>query len=259
MRLQTIFLSALTFALTACHGAPANSRATEHAIGGKTASEVFPDEGSARLARAACEGRTDEVQQLSERGVSADAQGFEGMTPLIWATNCGSLEGVRALLDAGANPNGTTAVLHPVYIAVDNSKPEILALLLSRGGNPDAALPETAWTALSLAFSMGIETGNWTSYEMLLDAGANVNRRYGGGTVAEFAATLNAWDKVAELLTRGYTRNLERIGGFAEHADPAIMSDEQEHWCSVVRHELERRGVHFPVPQSAMMMPPDVE
>jgi uncharacterized protein len=259
MQSRPLVLFALAIALGACNDLRSNAVPAEHAIGGKIASEVFANEAVAGLARAACEGRTDEVRRLSAEGVDANSVGLEGMTPLIWATNCGSLEGVRSLLDAGANPNSAATGFHPVYVAVDNSQSEILAMLLSRGGDPNAALPDTTWTALNLAFSIGLETDNWASYEMLLDSGANINRRYGGTTTAEFAAALNVWDKVAELLERGYTRNLERIGALAEHADPAIMSDEQERWLAVVRRDLERRGVRFPVPQSAMTTPPDDE
>lgn len=229
----------------------------ERELGGKTAREVFADTEVASLAVAACSGHPDEVRRLAHAGVQVDAQGLAGMTPLIWAELCGNLDGVRALLAAGANPNGVTPSLHPVFIAVDNSRPEILRLLLTHGGNPNAALPGTAWTALSLAFSLAVDDGDWTSYEILLGAGADINRRYGGDTVAEFAATLNVWDKVAELLERGYNRDLDRIGGFAEHADPAIMSAEQLRWRDLVRAFLEQRGVRFPVPTEAMVTPPD--
>lgn len=229
----------------------------ERELAGKTAADVFADPGVAQLARAGCEGRADDVQQLAQSGVVVDTRGLDDMTPLVWTEHCRNTAGAIALLDAGANPNGVTPSLHPVFVAVDIGDSEMLRILLDRGGSPNATLPMTAWTALRLALSTALENGEWTSYEMLLESGADINRRYGGDTIAEFAAALNAWDKVADLIERGYSRDLIRIGGFAQNADPAIMSPEQASWRDNVRTSLEERGVRFPVSSEAMATPPD--
>jgi hypothetical protein len=222
----------------------------EHTFGGRTASEVFSDASVARFARAACEGRVDEMRRLLTDGVHPDAQGFEGMTPLLWAQNCGNIEGIRVLLEAGANPNGVTADLNPVLVAISVNNTEMLQLLLEHGGDPNATWPNTQWTALTLAYDVALDHRSWTNYDLLLASGADINRRYAGSTIAEFAAVLNGWEKVAELLDRGYNRDLDRLGGFAQGADPETMSKEQERWLAIVRNELERRNVRFPVPST---------
>jgi hypothetical protein len=252
-------LIALCVGLAPVVGVSCMASEVEHELGGKTAREVFADTSLASLAVAACSGHSDEVRRLAHAGVPVDAQGLEGMTPLIWAELCGNRDGVRALLAAGANPNGVTPSLHPVLVAINRSSPQILEVLLDHGGNPNAALPDTTWTALESAFSRALEDGDWTSYEVLLSSGADINRRYGGITIAESAAVLNVWDKVAALLERGYNRDLDRLGAIAEHADPAIMSAEQLRWRDSVRASLEQRGVRFPVPSEAMVTPPDDE
>lgn len=233
------------------------AQAPEHVLGGRTASEVFSDANVARLARAACEGRMQQVQRLVSTGVQPDTQGYEGMTPLIWAQNCGSIDGMRALLRAGANPNGVTPGLHPVIVAIDWNNPEMLRLLLEHGGDPNATWDNTPWTALRLAFSGALDDQDWTNYDLLLASGADIRRRYAGRTIAEFAAALNRWDKVAELLDRGYDRDLVQLGAYAEGADPALMSEEQLRWMAIVRSTLEDRGVRFPIPATAMVLPPD--
>ena len=182
-------------AMAGAQGDPsAMSRAHgEHAMFGSTASDLFPDAKAAKLARAACVGDAASVAAAVKDGADPNAVGKEGtgpgavrevVTPLLWAIDCGSLAGMKALLDAGANPNqaeqwGAT----PVTVAAATKDPAVLALLLSRGGDPNAH--DERDTALEIA--MGMESGlelvdnlpkarAWANWDALLAAGADPDR-----------------------------------------------------------------------------------
>lgn len=192
----------------------------EHMVGGRTAAQVFPRHSSALLASAACAGDEAKMSVALADGASPNAAGSDGVTPLLWAADCGSEKGVKALLQAGANPNpaGDADGLTPLLAAVSYEDPAILKALLIAGANPNAAYKDSPWTALRIAFGVGISSGNWRSYYLLLDAGADVNRVYAGETIAEFAVLLTSYDKAEELLHRGYNVRLDLLADYTEQA-----------------------------------------
>lgn len=242
---------------------------------GANAIELFGEPRVAALAEAACAGDVTGVNAAVADGVNANSisVGLDELggrvTPLFWAVDCGNSRGVEALLRAGADPNQSTGGrvgLTPVLAAARSSNPAILRLLLQNGGNPNATTEVGGYTALSWAYqhggtleSVGREREAWINWETLLDAGANAEATDGGrDTVATFAAKLNDFDKVIELLERGYSHDLTYLG-FWLQLDTEIRGRREPRFpipplgpeAEAARQQaiamLVQRGVRFPI------------
>jgi ankyrin repeat protein len=128
---------------------------------------------------------------------------FGGLTPLLFAAREGNIEGVKVLLDAGADINqtseyGWTALL----TATQNRYYKLGVYLLERGANPNVA-NEGGWNALYLATdNRNIEAGDYPTRKPdmdhlefikgLLKAGANPNQRMRSSTETRTIFT-NQW------------------------------------------------------------------
>jgi len=220
----------------------------EHKIGGMTADQEFPDPKVATLARSACDGDLDTLYRVLKDGADPNGKGKDGATPIFWAMACQGVQGVEALLKAGADPNqrlpeGDT----PVTVAAGMKSPAILKLLLKYHGDPNAineSRPYVAGNALANALTVGIYGYGWDNYYALLDAGANINKATDfGETIATAAASLGAFNKVAELLNRGYDYDLIELGGLVQNPNIGNPAERAE-----VIKMLEARGVKFPIP-----------
>jgi hypothetical protein len=244
MKSKALILSAV--AVLAAVGCAQGAVFMEKKIFGKTAGDLFPDAKVADLARAACSGNEREVARLISAGANPNSVGNERAVPLLWAIRCHNIRGVEALLKAGANPNqllGGDST--PMYEAAQEPN-EILKVLLNHGGDPSAGSKRSRRSALIEAMSMGINDGGWRNYYTLLDAGADINMEYGpGDTIAVFAADMAQYDKLAELLDRGYNRDLMWLGGSVQSR---VIRPDLEPKRARVRVMLEARGVKFPVP-----------
>jgi len=218
----------------------------ERKISGKTASELFPDPQLAALAKAACSGNAKDVASKIAGGANPNAVGNERAVPLLWAIRCHSVRGVEALLDGGADPNQPLGGdFSPVYVAAQEPV-EILRLLLKHDGDPSAGSKESDRSALIEAMSIGIHEGRWDNYYALLEAGADINRVYGPyNTVAIYAADMAQYDKLAELLARGYNHDL---AGLERRLQLRVIRPDLEPKRARVKAMLEARGVNFPVP-----------
>ncbi|MEQ1819420.1 MAG: ankyrin repeat domain-containing protein [Terricaulis sp.] len=236
---------------------------------GATAGEMFGDLGVARLAQAACAGDAGHVIEAVRNGVdpnsiSVGLDEFDGhVTPLLWAIDCGNARGIDALLRVGADPNQSTGGrdgLTPVLAAADSRNPAVLRLLLQNGGDPNAISQVGGYTALRAAFDLGLGTESWENWNALLDAGANIDTAfYGGhGTIATYAATINRFDKVVELLEHGYSYELTFLGftlqrgteqpGMREPQFPVPpLTAEAEAARQRAIAILVQRGVRFPI------------
>lgn len=157
-------------------------------------SSIYNDEGGVRL-----------LQLLLRHKADPNIRNGEGQTPLIYAAQYpegeyNALPAVRALLDAGADPNlpdrsGET-VLH---IAVSSNNLGMTTLLLERGGNPNLSDKRGDTPLLKAAFA-----GYLGFVRLLLIRGANVNQANKEGVTPLMAAVWgNHLPVVNFLLTNG--------------------------------------------------------
>jgi uncharacterized protein len=277
-------IGVVLFALSACTH---TSAVHFNRMLGTNAIEMFGEPRVAELADAACAGNAAGVSAAVADGVdpnsiSVGLDEFDGrVTPLLWAVDCENRRGVEALLRAGADPNQSTGGrvgLTPVFVAATSSNPAILQLLLQHGGDPNAITEVSEDTALRRAYqhgrtlvSVGREREAWLNWETLLDAGANIEATDGGReTVATFAAKLNDFDKVIELLQRGYSYNLTYLGfwlqlsteipGIREPRFPIPpLAPEAEAARQQAIAMLVQRGVRFPIsPEDVGFRDPNV-
>lgn len=223
------------------------------------AREYFSDPQAIALGRAACEGQPDKVAALIADGVPVNAPGHRptnavgrrDFTPLAFAVTCQSEAGVRALIEGGADPNYRHENdFTTVWVAAGWGNTAILRLLLDHGGEVNAA-DNSGETALMRALALGIETSDrnaWANYYLLLDRGADMNQASEiGETVVGLAAALGRFDKVAELLERGYSYDLLSVAWAVENI--AVPEDRLPHLARV-KVLLQDRGVQWPIPQT---------
>ena len=78
------------------------------------------------------------VRMLLAAGAKAEASDRIGRTPLAWAASNNNVETAKILLDAGADPNREDSEGGSPYAAAYDNKPEVKALLESRGGRLSA-------------------------------------------------------------------------------------------------------------------------
>lgn len=92
------------------------------------------------------------------------------------------------------SPDGMT----PLHLAARFHQPEVVALLLERGAEPDHVSENPlAFTPLHAA----VAGASLESAEFLIDAGADINRRQGDGLTPLMAAAATGQIEMVELLT----------------------------------------------------------
>lgn len=134
--------------LDACMRADRDA-ATRQLAGGRVRLDQLDDADRAVVVRAAAEGRTAAVRLMLDLGLSVDARGEDGGTPLHAAAYSGSADTVRLLLDRGADLEARDTTW--------NSTPLEWAKVGS--GERPAADPDADWVA---------------TVRVLLEAGASV-------------------------------------------------------------------------------------
>ena len=99
-----------------------------------------------------CGGEVRETESKAEPGISAPAA--QPVEALIEATKKGDLDEVRRLLDEGANPDAKTKFEEFALLeAAANRHPDIVALLLARGADPNlrdiTVRPRCSWPPMN--------------------------------------------------------------------------------------------------------------
>lgn len=194
-----IFCLTVLMILVAC--------AKGHSSSGKDSREIFQDAGLRKLADAACNGDKPAIQTTIAEGVKPNGIGLEGITPLIWATSCGSIDGVDGLIAAGADVNLGSPPFLPVSVAASRDNSTILRHLLRAGANPNPVLPKGSSTPLKDAFYATVAFDNIDNLDALLEYGADPNQRYCDGPdcdLVNFAVNTNRPVQATHLLKAGY-------------------------------------------------------
>jgi ankyrin repeat protein len=150
------------------------------------------------LQRAAAGGDHATVQRLLARGADRQARTSAGLSPLGLAIEGGHTAVARLLVESGVDPNAPSRQDMPaLLVAALRGGDEIIPSLASAGAALEYAHPDVGG-ALSAAV-IGRHAG---TFERLLEAGAPVDVRSGGGATAlHFAAFTGQLDVVERLLS----------------------------------------------------------
>lgn len=169
------------------------------------------------------------VKSLLHEGANVSVRDEIDATPLMRALekdlsqNC-----VRALLEAGAEPNATHGSLQisVLMVAASYSTAEVVSLLLESGAKVDFATPD-GWTAL---MSAARNSSRPEVIRELVAAGAKINAtdRY-GVTPLMRAAQTNPNPEIIELLLRlGADPTIETPDGYTAHDLAKSVSRDRE-------------------------------
>jgi ankyrin repeat protein len=155
------------------------------------------------------------------RNPGPKARDARGNSTLMYAAALGSLESMRMLLDAGADPNaandfGATPLM---WCAGDAAK---VRLLLSKGADPNAR-SRLGRTPLLIAAACD---GAAEAARLLIEKGADLNARdKGGSSVLGQAAASNNLEVARLLIARHAQVNTVDEGGFTPLLNAAGSSD----------------------------------
>jgi ankyrin repeat protein len=166
-------------------------------------------------------------------------------------------EAVTRLLDDGASPN---ALLYPqrwspLMVAIAYQDKDMVRLLLKHGANIDYVSNDPAnYTPLGVALNAAIgdalrHGGNYpridfSMFNYLLVAGANVNIQFHDEDIAIFSATLGQMDIVNQLLARGYHRDLADLKRTLEIIQVSEdVQAEKDRAIRTIDHILKQSGV----------------
>lgn len=212
--------------------------------------------GDSPLLRAARQGNEELSNLLIEAGANPNIRNNLGATPLMEAATKGATNVCLALLKAGGDPNAkSTNGTTPLMNAAARKRVAILKAFLEAGGNPNetdsygtAALiaaswgssldddPEAARAAEKAArrnekdepvpFEERIKH-NWSHacVSMLIEAGADPNRKAKSGTTAVASAALSGnWDVVELLVKKGANPNVRTVEGIYGGWTPLMLA-----------------------------------
>ncbi len=224
-------------------------------------------EGKAvELADAAMQGNAAEIKRLmKDEGVNPDTSFGKGAMPLIaWPILTESPEGLKAMLENGANPNARMIDKsrergqnrnNAMVMAAGWRDPQYLKLLLEHGGDPNAHNSNNE----SLLMTAWLQQRQWPNIQLLVLHGADANmpgyasdRPDSSDTVMSWYASYSNFDKVYWLLEHGADPT-RRIHGpihppegsmlVAEEIFLAIAYPEQLPWQHKCQQWLLKKGI----------------
>ncbi|CAM9658293.1 unnamed protein product [Chrysoparadoxa australica] len=195
--------------------------------------------GSTALWRAAEVGDEAAVEDLIARGADVEARDRHGYaSPLLWACSGGHLACARALLAAGAEPDGTAHLEKtPLHRAAGYGHTAVLRLLLQHGAAVNALARSGVTPLMEAAGASGSVREECVA--VLLEAGADTGLQDDLGQYAlSLAASLGAPSLVQLLLRHGADPDI-RVGVL----DGLSIED----WCREQWRKLP--GAYLAVPE----------
>lgn len=162
---------------------------------------VFGKDWDHALHVAIREGATEAALVLIDHGVDLESKNAKHVTPLILAAQKGNLVLVEALLHRGADPcavgiTGVSAVLQASHFG----HPQVLRMLLQHPKG--ARLVEKANYNNTTPLMRACQEGHYQNVQLLLAAGANVNRRNRAHLTALLLASQRGHARICKLLLK---------------------------------------------------------
>ncbi|APP80858.1 ankyrin [Xanthomonas hortorum pv. gardneri] len=182
----------------------------------------FPDPKAQALALAAEYGNVKEVRRLmKEEHVDPDVIfSTDGYPLLMWPIMTHNPEGLRAMLENGADPNARK--LHPqqnttrfkgrykdnaMVWAAKQEDPIYLKLLFDHGGDPNARNSNGE----TLLFQAFITQSQWKNVKLLIERGADVNGKTRNQPIVFQYATRGGFQQVHWLFEHGADASNEYV------------------------------------------------
>jgi ankyrin repeat protein len=224
---------------------PASTR-TPIQLMGKSPEQAFGRAQDAALARASAEGNIAALDRAVKAGADVNALDHSQSSPLIWAMTHNREASVLRLLELRADPNQRLAREYtPLYLATTPAySADVLAVLLKYGGDANYRVGKN--TALMNSVR------DLEKVKLLLAHGADVNYVDDfGDSALQFAADLDEWATVSNLIEHGWRGDLTRVARFAQRsrvrASWAVADLER------AKQLMERHGIRFPVPERGLV------
>ncbi|NWX52724.1 ASB3 protein, partial [Steatornis caripensis] len=148
---------------------------------------------------------------------------FEGMCALHLSARHGSLESVRVLVEAGADPNEvTTEATTALFLAVENGHADIVKFLLQHGASVKGPHSWSGWNSLHQASFQGCTE----IMQILLEKGASKECTDDFGITPLFvAAQYGKLESLRLLVSHGNTVNCQA----KDRATPLLIAAQEGH------------------------------
>ena len=179
----------------------------------------FSDARVAEFVRHVQQGDLAQVQEGLRAGISPNAPGRDGFTPIFFIFPARNADVARALLRAGADPNARLPDGTPVLeFAVRLENPEFTQALLEFKADPNA-IGQYEQPVIHEA----VHAEAPQNIQLLAQAGADINVEWGGGTPLLNAVDGGSWTVATMLLNLGADTGYRTKGGRLQYtADESL-------------------------------------
>ena len=178
----------------------------------------FSDARVAEFVRHVQQGDLAQVQEGLRAGISPNAQGRDGFTPIFFIFPARNADVARALLRAGADPNAKLPDGTPVLeFAVRLENSEFTRALLEFKANPNA-IGQYEQPVIHEA----VHAEAPQNIQLLAKAGADINLEWGGGTPLLNAVDGGSWTVATMLLNLGADTRYRTKGRLQYTADESL-------------------------------------